>query len=81
MKLGIYTIEGVRYEGEAKSITVNTVQGEITVLEGHLPLVSVAKPGKMYYIDTRNERHFVEMPGGIIEVRPENEVVILSQSK
>ena len=56
--LKIATPERVVYRNEAvDSITLPTQQGEITVLPGHIPLVSALQPGEVVVV------HFGLQPG------------------
>lgn len=45
MKLQLVTLDGVKFEEEAYSIVLPTIEGEITVLQGHMPLLTALKPG------------------------------------
>ena len=44
-KISIITPERIFYEGQAEMIEFNTVEGEIGVLPGHIPLTTVIAPG------------------------------------
>lgn len=77
MKLSIYSIQHTLFEGEVESITLPTPQGEITVLDNHLPLVSLVKEGEVRYTIS-GIRKSLYLGGGVLEVRPESEVVILA---
>lgn len=79
MFLSIYTIEGVLFRGEIKSLRCKTSLGEITVLDNHIPIVTDLKPGPLYYTCDK-EVNQINLQGGILEVRPDNEAVILTNS-
>lgn len=81
MKLSIFSIKSTIFEGEVKSISFPTLQGEITVLENHLPLITLVSRGILRYTDSRDEEYNLLLNGGIIEVRPQSEVVILAEEK
>lgn len=59
--------DGVKYESEATEITLPTVDGEITVLPNHMPLITLLKPGE---IIIKNSSKTVELAteGGIAEI-------------
>lgn len=79
-KIKIVTPEKVVHEGEATRFTTTTESGEITVLAKHTPLVSLLVPGEMT-VECENE--YVEwyaVSGGIVEVRPDGEVVVLADT-
>ena len=45
MLLQLVTLDGVKFEEDAYSIVLPTIDGEITVLQGHMPLLTALKPG------------------------------------
>ncbi len=66
-KLEIATPERVVYSDEVVSVTLPTIDGEITVLADHLPLVTVLKPGEMV-IRKGSEAIPYAIGGGFIEM-------------
>ena len=80
MKLEVYSIEKTLFDGEVKSITLATTGGEITVLDNHLPLITIVKPGEIYYTDQQNKEDRLSLAGGILEVRPDSEAIILANT-
>ena len=79
INLKITTPERVVYKDEeVDSITLPTSQGEITVLPGHIPLISVLQPGE---IVVRNSKEEIVMAvsGGFLEVLS-TKVVILADT-
>lgn len=45
MKLQLVTLDGVKFEEDAYSIVLPTIDGEITVMQSHMPLLTALKPG------------------------------------
>ena len=80
MKLGVYSLQKVLFQGEAKSINCQTSSGEITVLDHHLPLISLLKAGNVKILDTNGKEHYVPVTGGLIEIRSENEARLLVET-
>ncbi len=78
MRLSVYTIQSTLFEGEVKSVTLPTPMGEITVLDNHLPMITLVNSGDISYTDSRNENGSLPFPGGVLEVRPGSEVILLS---
>lgn len=74
MRLSIYSLKKTLYDGDAKFINCQTMAGEITVLDGHRPLVSTLKEGVVKILDQRGEAHYVNVRSGFLEVAPTNEV-------
>lgn len=77
MLVTLATTEGVLYEDTVSSITIPTMDGEITILPHHAPLVSVLKPGEMRVVKDEVAFHFVIM-GGVLEMRSDNTLMILA---
>ena len=66
-------------EKEIDSVTIPTQSGEITILQNHIPLVSNLKAGELKY-RSKGEEDFFAVSGGFVEVRGNNEVVILADT-
>jgi len=79
LKLKLITPERVLLESEVDSVSCPTQMGQITILPNHIPLVANLAPGEMKAM-TRNEPRFIAVGGGVVEVRPGNEVVVLADA-
>ena len=77
LKFKIVTPEKVIYENEISQVTIPTMNGEITILPHHIPLVSVLKAGELKIKDKDGE-HNLAVSGGFLEVRGNNEIIILA---
>lgn len=68
----LVSLSGVQFEGEVYEVLLPTLEGEIGVLKGHMPLVSVAKPGVIMVRreakDPDTAREYFATNGGVIEV-------------
>jgi len=80
MKLNVYTLKGVIYEGEIHSLNVMTKSGEITILDHHRPIVSILKEGEIRFIDMDKHSQKIVIKGGFLEMGPKNVVNILANS-
>lgn len=80
MLLKIYTLNGIKYQGEVKSLNAKTAVGEITVLDGHRPLISILKKGEIKVVDKNNQTSSVTISSGFLEVGAQNSVNILAKS-
>jgi len=67
MKLTIITPEKTAYEGEVDSVVLNTEEGEIGILPGHLPLVTLLKAGDVQ-VDKGGQMEFLAVDKGFAEV-------------
>lgn len=79
LNLKIVTPERVVYEEEVDSVSLPALDGEITVLPGHIPLVSLLHHG---VVTTRKngEENFLSLSGGFVEVLPGSKVVVLADT-
>lgn len=65
------------YTDQVNQITITTTSGEITVLPQHIALISPLKTGHVMIKKDGNETYFA-IDGGILEVRHDGSVVVLS---
>jgi len=79
MLVTLATTEGVLYEDTVSEITIPTLDGEITILPHHAPLVSALKAGEMRAIKDGTAFHFV-VGGGVLEMRSDNTLIILADN-
>ncbi len=75
----VVTPDGITYEDEITKVTIPTGAGQITVLEGHAPLVSTLRPGILYI---HKDKTVVELSvsTGILEIRPGSEVYLMADT-
>lgn len=74
-RLEIITPERVVYRDEVTGVTMPTIEGEITVLANHLPIVTVLKPGELV-IRKGSEEHPYAIGGGFVEVQGTKLVIL-----
>ena len=79
MKLKILSPEKTVYKAEAKSFNVKTLAGEITILSGHEPLISMFDAGTAHIIDGEDKKVSLEIGKGFLEMTPENELNVLTE--
>lgn len=77
-RLDIVTPERLVYSQDVDVLTVPTVQGEISILAKHVPLVSIISPGEIK-IKRDNEIEYMAISGGFVQVIP-NKVIILADT-
>ncbi len=70
MNLKLVTLGGVKLEEAIYSVTIPTIDGEISVLPSHEPLVTVAKDGVITVRRTKEtqEEEFFAISGGVVEI-------------
>ena len=74
MKLSIYSLKNILFQGDASSLNCKTVMGEITILDHHETLITVLAAGVMKVLDENKKEHFFEINSGFLEVKPNDEV-------
>ena len=74
MKLSIYSLKKIVFDGQARLLNCKTMVGEITVLDNHETYIGVLKSGVAKVVDEQNQEHFFEINSGFLEVREGNEV-------
>ena len=77
MKLGVYSLRKVLFQGDAKSINCNTRSGEITILDNHEPLISILEKGTITIVDREGKGWYILVSSGFLEVDEENQAKIL----
>jgi F0F1-type ATP synthase epsilon subunit len=73
MKLSIYSLKNVLFQGDASLLNCQTIMGEITVLDNHEALISVLSAGIIRIIDVSKKEQFFPIKSGFLEVKPGNE--------
>jgi F-type H+-transporting ATPase subunit epsilon len=79
LKLDIVTQEKKLLSEEVSSITVQTVEGEITILPSHVPLLTRLTEGVMRFM-TKSGEQVVAIFGGFLEVDSSGNVSVLADS-
>jgi F-type H+-transporting ATPase subunit epsilon len=77
IKLTIATPLQQVYKNDVDQLTVTTVNGEITILPNHVPLVVPLELGQVM-VKNDGKKVYHAINGGLLEVRHDNEVIILS---
>jgi F0F1-type ATP synthase epsilon subunit len=74
MKLSVYSLKNILFQGEAQLLNCKTAMGEITVLDHHETLITVLSAGVVKVVDKAGKENFFEIKSGFLEVKPDNEV-------
>lgn len=78
MHVVIARVNETHFDGEAYSLTVPAVDGEMTVLGEHMPLITTLKKGSLTLRETAgSDPKTYEIEGGVLEVRHDGATVIL----
>jgi F0F1-type ATP synthase epsilon subunit len=74
MKLSVYSLKKILFQGQAQLLSCKTVSGEITVLDNHETFITVLKAGVIKIVDENKKEFFFPIKSGFLEVREGNEV-------
>lgn len=80
LTLDIVTQEKRLLTVETPRVTVESEMGEITILPGHIPLLSKLTQGLLRYEDEKGREEIIAIFGGFLEVDAEGKVSILADS-
>ena len=75
-ELKIITPDRVFYEGTIDMLEMNTTEGEIGVLPGHIPMTVIIKPGVAKIYETNGETKEAAMHAGFVEILPDKVTVL-----
>jgi F-type H+-transporting ATPase subunit epsilon len=84
MQFQLITLTGVKYGGDAYSVILPTMAGEITVMPDHEPLMTALKPGvisiRRKANDPESEVEDYATYGGVAEVTSEGVRVLVDEA-
>ena len=58
------------YYGEISMLIATGVEGEVGILPGHIPFITLLKPGAMQIKTSNGNDEMVYVSGGVLEVQP-----------
>ena len=73
------TPERIVEKKEIDGLTIPTMEGELTILPGHVPLVSILKSG-MATLYIGKEQEYLALSGGFLEVQPNGRIIVLADT-
>jgi F-type H+-transporting ATPase subunit epsilon len=82
MQVELVSIEAAIWSGEASGVYGRTVDGELGILPGHMPLVGALAPGfPVRIVQEGGEELVVAIHGGFLSVRPDGVSVLAEQAE
>jgi F-type H+-transporting ATPase subunit epsilon len=78
IKVEIVTPKGLAFSKEVNSVNIPTVEGEIGVLEKHMYLMTLLKPGLVYF-DGKAEGG-IAVTYGFVDVTPEKVIILAEEA-
>ncbi len=78
VKVEIATPKGLAFSREVNSVNIPTVEGEIGVLERHMYLMTLLRPGLVYF--DGDERNGYAVSWGVVDVTPERVLILAEEA-
>ncbi|NPA32793.1 MAG: ATP synthase F1 subunit epsilon [Aquificae bacterium] len=76
IQVEIASPQGLLYAGQVESVNVPTVEGEVGILEDHMYLMTLLKPGLVYF--NGDDKNGIVVTYGVLDVTPKK-VLILTE--
>jgi F-type H+-transporting ATPase subunit epsilon len=76
MRVYVYSIDKIFYEGDAEVVTMPTVDGEISVLANHAPIVTTLREGKVV-IKSGNNHQNIPVKSGFAEISQSQTILLV----
>lgn len=78
MRVKIYSLKGVEFEGDAISFNIKTKIGEITVMDHHRPLITSLVKGVAKIGLSSEETKEINISSGFLEMDDKNTLSVLA---
>ncbi|MCV2502277.1 MAG: ATP synthase F1 subunit epsilon [Candidatus Lightella neohaematopini] len=75
-QLTIISIENLIFSDMVYKIIINSIDGELTILARHAPLITITKPGIIYIDSNKFNNKCIYLPESILEVQSNNVSII-----
>lgn len=76
MRVHIVSQEASIYAGVAEMVIASGVMGDLGIAPHHAPLLTILKPGPVRIIQSSNGEEIIYVSGGILEVQPEQVIIL-----
>ena len=77
IKVDVGSAEEHIYSGEAELVSLPGTSGELGIMPGHLPLITLIRPGFVrVHVPGEQEPEQIFVAGGVLEVQPEQVTVL-----
>ncbi len=68
LEVHVVSADQVVWSGEASFLVARTVEGEIGILRGHVPVLSLLAPSPIEITPATGDKFFVSVDGGVLSV-------------
>jgi len=66
------------FSGKVKLVQVPGKKGAFEILQNHAPIISPLAAGKVKIVTTDDEKSFVDITGGVVEVANNNIIILVN---
>ncbi len=74
--LQIVSLDGIFFDGDAKQVSLRTIDGNISILAGHIPYVTAIGAGECrVYVDDKGKARRAACIGGFLSVTKEKVLI------
>ena len=80
-KFELVSPERILFSGEVVSVIVPSIEGEMTVLAGHAPMVATLKAGIVFVQTTGNNGKEFFVNGGLVEINAASTTILAEQGR
>ncbi len=80
VRVDIVSAEKSIFSGEAEMVVATGVQGELGVVPGHAPLLTMLKPGEVRVTKQFGDVELYYISGGFLEVQPHRVTVLADEA-
>lgn len=69
------------FSGDVKMLSASGLEGELGVLAGHTPLITLLKPGVLKLVLADGSEEVIYVSGGVLEVQPKGTMVLADSAE
>ncbi len=77
MEVNIVKVNGIFWSGKADAVTAPGIDGEVTILPNHIPLVTTLRNGRIVIKNGAKEEFTHDVDHGVLEVTGKRVTVLL----
>lgn len=74
--LNVVSTEKNIFIGEVDKIYLSGIEGELSILPDHAPLITIIKPGMIRIFPTNKKEKIIYLSGGILEIQSNRTIVL-----
>jgi F-type H+-transporting ATPase subunit epsilon len=76
LKVDVVNAEETLYSGDAEFVALPGIAGELGILPGHTPLITLIKPGLVRIRTQGKQEEEIFVAGGVLEIQPHHVIVL-----